>query len=265
MDPTAESLLTDTDAHRVWQANPHLQFCHADFGAFAQSHSLQCASAREESQRIGEDQTARSHELRALALARLNLLHNPATPATHRCIERRGTRLVVWLYGPIGHDALQVDTLCDGLNAHQDVGGIVLRIASAGGYAEEAIRIAGTLRNHPARVVAIIDRFAYSAASAIASVAHRVLIRRSAMWMAHTACVTHTGNADTFHQRAISLRGTDARIATLYANRRRRASASDIHHLMSNSSYLNAEQAVAAGVCDDVIADLPLTWSHTAA
>jgi ATP-dependent protease ClpP protease subunit len=197
------------------------------------------------------------HEAQALARSRMHLIRNPAgTGEQLPTIERKGARLTLWIYGPIGTGTLTAESLCDALSTHSDAAGVYLRIASAGGYAEQGLAVAEAIMRHPGRSIAIVDRFAYSGASAIASAANRVLIRRSATWMAHHCWQNVTGDADALNSYAGAMRSTDLRMSALYA-RRRRISPADCHRLLASGRYLTADEAVAAGVCDDVLGDLP--------
>lgn len=256
--PTIPTL--DADARAVWDANPHLELVHEEFGTFEQAHRVWQKQRQRGLTSLGEQRFNHFETERAVALARLQQIRNPASVVNHAAvIERKGARLVWWAYGPIGGDGQRADHIIEQLRQNEDAACVFIRIASAGGFADETLRIAETLRSHPAFTVAVIDRYAYSAASAIASVCKRVLIRRNATWMAHNARAAHEGNADSFVHRASQMRGTDQAIARLYASRRR-ACASQLRQLMVDETILTAEQAVEAGVCDAVIHELPMHW-----
>ncbi|MEO6687873.1 MAG: Clp protease ClpP [Dokdonella sp.] len=250
------------NARTVWDANPHLSLTHADFGEFEQSYALlyrdACRGLTGTLDRFGEHLDTQ----RALARARINLVRNPFGTADEPLVtERKGNRLVIWIYGPIGEapDAARADLIVDALKEHRDVAGIVLRIASAGGNVDKANAIAQAVVNHPARSIAIVDRFAYSGASLIASACNRVLMRRDATWMAHESWIQASGNADELLSILSGLRGSDMRMAGFCASRRVITNR-DFYHLMKSGRYLTATEAHAAGVVDDVIPPLPINW-----
>ncbi len=263
MDFDPQSPLKLLDAARdVWASTPHLQLTHADFGAFAQSYMQRLRDVTTTLTDVNKDSKREADSMRALALSRLSLIRNPFANGNRAdSIERKGNRLVMWIYGGIGGEGLLADDICKALDDHRDAAGVVVRIASAGGYVDETLRIAESLMAHPGRSIAIIDRYAYSGASAIASAAHRVLIRRNASWMAHPGWVVVGGDADRLVREAALMRGNDIRVAGLYS-RRRRINAADVHGLIASRKYLSADQAVAAGVCDAVIHELPIAWDQ---
>jgi len=64
---------------------------------------------------------------------------------------------------------------------------IRLHINSPGGEVFEGIAIANALRNHPARVVAVVDGLAASAASFVATAADEVIMGQNTEMMIHDA------------------------------------------------------------------------------
>jgi len=251
---------TEAEARAIWDANPHLAWTHADFGAFLQARSV-LAFRHDEDVRAELDDITQDHEeRRSLALARLRLVDAPmGIEDKPRIWDRQGTRLVLWVYGPIGGANCHADArvIVDALNDNKDAAGVVVRIASAGGYEHSAVNIYNALVAHPGRVIAIVDKFAYSAASLIACAAHRVCMRRDAAWMTHRSWNTKRGNADEFATHSAALRVRDDQIAKTMAARRR-ISVHDMRMLMKTSRYLSATEALEAGVCDAITQPLPI-------
>jgi len=71
--------------------------------------------------------------------------------------DRHGTRLVLWIYGPIGGASCNADAgvIVDALSDNADAVSVIVRIASAGGYEHAAVEIYNALVAHPGRVIAI--------------------------------------------------------------------------------------------------------------
>lgn len=245
---------SESEARRIWDANPHLAFAHPDFGAFRQAHELRMREHKQATYATALSLVTCCFNEREAAIARTQSVRDPAADVSAPAMVRQGSRLVCWLYGPVGYAGLQADSVREALAAHRDAKVIVLRIASAGGIAEDALAISTCIRNHPARVVAIVDRYAYSGATVIAAAADRLLIRQSASWMAHFARATQTGTGSELAARAAELRQLDMELERIY---RRRRTATNLRQLMFEERYLSATEAVAAGVADVVIRDLP--------
>jgi ATP-dependent protease ClpP protease subunit len=74
--------------------------------------------------------------------------------------------------------------------------------------------------------------------------------------LAHQTIHFVSGNVDDLIAFVGQARGKDQRIAGLYA-RRRNLTPAAAYDLIRAGAYLSAAQAVAAGVCDRVINDLP--------
>lgn len=253
---------SESEERRIWDANPHLALAHADLGAFRQAHALR---HREHDRRRGDEGSMALRmwdTWRTEAEARLRLVRDPgAEPSSPLpTVERRGPRLTVWIYGPIGFNGIQAADVRETLDANRDASSIVVRIASAGGLSAEGMTIARCLMNHGARIVGVIDRFAYSAASAIAAVSDRLVIRQSATWMAHRAHKTVSGNAEDLMRAVAELNNDDLASDALYC--RKRGNRSAVRRLVLEERYLSASEAVAAGVCDAVVPDLPIL-EHT--
>ncbi|MDQ4502175.1 head maturation protease, ClpP-related [Sinomonas sp. ASV322] len=128
---------------------------------------------------------------------------------------------------------------------------IRLHINSPGGEVHEAIAILNQLRGHRAKVVAYVDGLAASAASFIAAGADELVMGRNSQLMVHDAWGLVVGNAGDMHAMADTLDKISDNIASVYA-----AKAGDTteawRDVMRAETWMNAEEAVAAGLADRV-------------
>lgn len=245
-----------------WRANPQLAYAFADFSHFLEGMLAAYQAAAE----------GRAAELRAWnrhvadrtleAVSRIRAARRVSEPSTGApTFERTGARLVVWLYGKIwtAPAIANADAICAALQQHADASAVVVRIASCGGLADEGQRIAAALDQHAGRTVAVVDKFAFSAATLIACACDRVLMRSDAAWMVHCTNATVSGNADQLRARAGELSVRDLSIERIYA-RKRRVSLHAAHHAMRDANVLTAIQAHAAGFVDQIIPALPIDW-----
>lgn len=160
------------------------------------------------------------------------------------------------LYDPIdswgedwGISAKEFATTIDQLPA--DTTEIRLHINSPGGEVFEGIAILNALRAHDARVVAVIDGIAASAASFVACGADEVVMARNSELMIHDAWGLCVGNAAEMQSMAEMLDHFSDNIASVYAEK----SGADValwRAAMSAETWYSAEEAVAAGLADRV-------------
>lgn len=132
-----------------------------------------------------------------------------------------------------------------------DVGEIRLHINSPGGEVWEGIAILNALRNHPARVVAVVDGLAASAASFIAAGADEVVMGRNTELMIHDAWGLGLGNAADLRDLASRLDKISDNIASVYADKAGGTVESWRASMLAETWY-SADEAVAAGLADRI-------------
>lgn len=132
-----------------------------------------------------------------------------------------------------------------------DVSEIQLHINSPGGEVYEAIAIKNLLAAHPARVVAVVDGLAASAASFIAAAADETIMGENTELMIHDALGMAYGNAADFHAWADELSRVSDNIASIYANRSGGTPA-EWRAVMVEERWYSAQEAVDAGLADRV-------------
>lgn len=251
---------------QAWRDRPHLAFAFADFTHFKQAASVHLIPGSSALRDIATSFAAEDAEAADRAAQRIQLARSPNRRLSGpRVVERIGSRLVVWLYGLIGPApaSCSADTICATLREHSDVSAILVRIASGGGIANDAGRIAYDLGQHKARTVAIIDKFAFSAASIVASACDRVLMRTDAVWMMHRTHVAVSGNTERLQRAIRELNYYDIQAARTYSLKRK-IRVSTARERMDACEYLSAIQAKDAGLIDHIIPALPIEWGEVA-
>jgi ATP-dependent Clp endopeptidase proteolytic subunit ClpP len=166
------------------------------------------------------------------------------------------TTAVFRLYDPVdswgGEWGVSAKEFAAALDALPDtVNEIRLHINSPGGEVFEGIAILNALRNHDARVVAVVDGIAASAASFIAAGADELVMARNSELMIHDAWGLVVGNAADMRQMADTLDHLSNNIASVYADKSG-GDVADWRAAMAAETWYSAEEAVAAGLADRV-------------
>lgn len=172
------------------------------------------------------------------------------TPSTE------GATATLRLYDPIdswggewGVSAKEVATALHALGS--DVQEIRVHINSPGGEVFEGIAIMNLLRSHSARVVAIVDGIAASAASFIACSADEVVMGRNSQLMIHDAWGLCVGNAQGMHAMGDVLDKISDNIAAVYSEKTGQ-SVPTCREWMLAESWYTADEAVTAGLADRI-------------
>lgn len=165
------------------------------------------------------------------------------------------------LYDPIdswgewwGVSAKELAQTVDQLPA--DVTEIQLHINSPGGDVFDGIAIMNTLRATNARVVAIVDGIAASAASFVAVAADEVVMAPNSELMIHDAWGLCVGNAAEMTAMAGLLAHLSDNIASIYAAKAG-GTVAEWRAAMERESWYSAEEAVAIGLADRVDTTAP--------
>lgn len=128
---------------------------------------------------------------------------------------------------------------------------IHLHINSPGGEVFEGIAILNALRNHPAKVTAIVDGLAASAASFIATGVDELVMGQNSELMIHDAWGIVVGNAADMRDLADRLDHLSNNIASIYAAKSG-GTVADWRTAMLAETWYSAEEAVSAGLADRV-------------
>lgn len=165
----------------------------------------------------------------------------------------------ILLYGPIGPDFWEPENAITAKAVMSQLadmeGDVTVRISSGGGDVYEGIDIMTALKNHDGEVTVIVESLAASAASFIAvGGADRVLMRGSSEMMIHRAWTFLEGNADDVRKTLDDLERQDNKLANIYAGK----AGGDVQgwlDAMSAETWYTAEEAVAAGLADGIVAE----------
>lgn len=144
--------------------------------------------------------------------------------------------------------AAAVDALPDGTTQ------INLLINSPGGEVWDGLAILNTLRKHPARVVAMVEGIAASAASFIAAGCDEMVMARNSEVYIHNAWGYASGDAEDMRAAAEDLDRLDLNLASIYAEK----SGQTVKYWlaeMPRDRFMTAEEAVESGLADRIEGD----------
>lgn len=158
----------------------------------------------------------------------------------------------VWLYDEIGFWGVSSEMFCRAL-AEIDAAEILLRVNSPGGDVFDGTAMYNALVDHPAYVTCRVEGLAASAASFIAQAADRVVMGRGAELMIHDASGFCIGNAADMGEMAAILDRVSDGIAGIYHDRAG-GSAKSWRDTMRGEQWYTADEAVTAGLADEVMA-----------
>lgn len=132
-----------------------------------------------------------------------------------------------------------------------DVSQIDLRINSPGGSVFEGVAIYNLLVSHEANVTAHIDGLAASIASIVAMSGNEILMAENAMMMIHDPWGMAIGSAADMRKEADTLETVRDTLVNTYA-KRTGAGEEIISELMTEETWMNAEEAVDRGFADEM-------------
>lgn len=179
----------------------------------------------------------------------------PAPRASMSAVEADGAA-TLRLYDPIdswggewGVSAKEFADALDGISSSTRE--IRLHINSPGGEVFEAFAILNLLRSHPARVVAVVDGLAASAASFIAAGADELVMAPNSELMIHDAWGVCIGNAADMRDLAGRLDHLSDNVASIYAAKAG-GGVPQWRDAMLAETWYSAQEAVSAGLADRV-------------
>ncbi|MFY8293696.1 head maturation protease, ClpP-related [Bacillus paranthracis] len=169
-------------------------------------------------------------------------------------------KVVAYMHGTVGAgwwgdiNARKTREMFDNIDADE----IELHIHSGGGDAFEGIAICNYLRSHKAKVTAVVDGLAASAASLIAMGADKIIMPSNTTMMVHRAATYAYGNADSLEKQAKMLRDVDDALIQTYRNRFN-GEFHELEALLDNETYMTAETAKSYGFCDEIVDSVDIT------
>ncbi|ETA00416.1 hypothetical protein CcI156_19960 [Frankia sp. CcI156] len=167
-----------------------------------------------------------------------------------RVANRAGLTADAWLMDEIGWGGVDAATFVRELS-QITAPAVTLHLNSPGGDLFDGWAIRNALRSHPARVTAVVEGLAASAASVVATGADRVVMRPGSQQMIHDArSGWGGGNPEELRRTADQLDRLSDDIAAAYAARAG-GDASAWRDLMRRETWFSATEAVAAGLADE--------------
>ncbi len=135
-----------------------------------------------------------------------------------------------------------------------------LRINSPGGSVTEGAAMLAVLDEHPARIEVDIDGVAASAASVLAVAGSVVRIASNGLLMIHDPMMMTMGGADDMRRAAALLDTVKGQILDRYERKAAgKTSRQQLVKMMSDETWFDGAQAVAAGLADEVTGALKMT------
>lgn len=189
---------------------------------------------------------ANGQNYRQLVRDRIELRHNPQWWR----IENKADLVQVYIYDAIGFGGVAAaDFVAELANYKRQA--MELHINSPGGDAFDGIAIYNALRSHDADLTVVVDALAASAGSVIAMAGDKVVMNHGSEMMIHDAHGLSVGNAADMQGMGDLLSRLSDDIAGIYAERTGNT-AKEMRDLMKSETWFNAEEAVEAGLADEI-------------
>lgn len=161
----------------------------------------------------------------------------------------------IFLYSVISHDfdyGMSTRDVIDQIKAAgNNVSVIELHINSEGGDVFESLAMYNYLKSHKARVKVFIDGLAASGASIVAC-SGKIFMPKNAMLMIHNPMGSVFGESEDMRDEAEVLDKIRDNMANIYASKTGLELEKCIE-LMNNETWINADEALALGFCDEII------------
>lgn len=162
----------------------------------------------------------------------------------------------IFIYEQIGKDywddsGVGAKQFAQDLKALGDIDKIILRINSPGGSVFEGLAIYNTLNAHSAEKEVHIDGIAASIASVVAMVGDPIIMPENALLMIHDPTGLVIGDAEDMRKMAETLDKVKDSILSAYMSKTQMSS-SEIADLMSEETWMSAEEAVHYGFADQI-------------
>lgn len=139
------------------------------------------------------------------------------------------------------------------LENSKDVTSINIFINSYGGEVKEGLAIYNQLKRHPAQKIVYVDGFACSIASVIAMAGDKVIMGNNTLMMIHHASMCAFGNAEELRKAANDVEVIDKASCSSYLTKAGdKLNEETLKQLLDNQTWLNAEQCLQYGLCDEI-------------
>jgi len=173
-----------------------------------------------------------------------------------------GDSVELLIYGVIGwpkeYGGVEASDVAEALAEHANASEVRVRLNSPGGFIFDGVAIYNQLVRHRARVVMDIDGIAASIASVIAMAGDEIRIVANAMMMIHDPSSIVWGSSDEMRREADLLDKLKAQLVKTYVARTG-IDADEVTQLMSDETWLDADEAIGLGFADTITEDEALT------
>lgn len=140
------------------------------------------------------------------------------------------------------------------LEESKDVTQINVFINSYGGDVKEGLAIYTQLKRHSAYKTIYVDGFACSIASVIAMAGDKVIMGPNTLMMIHHASRSAYGNSEELRKAANDLDVIDKASCSSYLTKAGvKLTEEVLNQLLDNQTWLNAEQCLQYGLCDEIV------------
>jgi ATP-dependent Clp protease, protease subunit len=160
----------------------------------------------------------------------------------------------VSIFDEIGYWGVTAKDFIDGIKPHKGKP-LALSINSLGGDVFAGIAMFNALRNHGGEITVRVLGVAASAASLVAMAGDKIKMPRNSFMMVHNPWMFAAGNADELRDAADVLDKIGNALAGTYASRTGKT-VEEVRKMLSEDTWLTAEEAVEAGFADEVEEDL---------
>lgn len=162
------------------------------------------------------------------------------------------TEKKVQIYDEIGGWGIRAIDLINEINSGDAMLPLNVYINSPGGDLVEALAIFNAIKRYEGDTTIYVDGIAASAASYIAMAFDKVVMPKNTMMMIHDPISYAVGNADEMRDTADLLDKFKNSIISGYADKSGK-SAEEISTLLSNETWISADEALEMGFADEVI------------
>lgn len=184
--------------------------------------------------------------------------------AGFKIVARSPLRAEIYVFGVIGGDwfgeGVTSQKFADELKKVKGAAEIDLHIDSEGGSVQDAQAMYTLLLAHGAKITTHIDGWACSAASFLAMAGSEIRIGEGGMFMIHNARMMAFGEAEDLERGAMLLRTTNQTILQKYVDRTG-LDAKKVKDWMDAETWFTGKEAVDAGFCDKIVANLKIAAS----
>lgn len=175
-------------------------------------------------------------------------------------MQTSGTHVDLYLFGVIGDwwDGNTANDVLHQLRSQPNVETITVKLSTIGGYFEDGLPIYNLLKQHPATVTTEVIGYALSMGSVIMLAGSKIRIAQNALVMIHNAQGVAWGSPPEMRKAADMLAKHEQAIIPRYMERMGKTEA-EIHALLDAETWFTADEALAAGLADEIIDPVDLS------